>query len=173
MKCRHWYANIFTNKVNRFSWFDISTFQSLSSFTYPVALPEVYHYGRAQTPRWIQTSSWQRNLEQINEKIERSYVVHRTSVHCWVHKVTRKHSSRMRTARWPTICALVATRCQHQGAKQDPQVIRFEQVSSVGHRMSLAGRPGPELGGWVSLYSEVSCWCELVLGLGGSLYSEV
>ena len=35
----------------------------------------------------------------------------------------------------PPICALVATRCQHLGI---PQVNKFEQVSGLGHQMSLA-----------------------------------
>ena len=128
--------------------FDDLMFQSLCLFTYPVALPEVCHYRRTQTPRWIQTSSWQRNLEQINEKkCKLSYVLHWTSVHCWVHLVARKHSSRMRTARLQTISALLATRCQHKGVKQGPQVNRFEQVSGVNHQMSLPGWSCPELGG--------------------------
>ena len=34
-----------------------------------------------------------------------------------------------------TVCASVATRCLHLGARQ---VNKFEQVSSLGHQMSLA-----------------------------------
>ena len=65
--------------------------------------------------------------------------------------LTRKHSSRMRTTRLPTICALVATRCQYWWG-MGPQANKFEQVS----QMSLAGD-----GGQVSPLSDVP-W-----GLGG------
>ena len=37
----------------------------------------------------------------------------------------------------PTVCVLVATRCQYQW--EGPQVNKFEQVSSDGHQMSLVG----------------------------------
>ena len=53
-----------------------------------------------------------------------------------LQSVTRKHSSRMRTAWLPTICTL-ATRCEYWWGC--PQVNKFEQVSSDGHWMSLAG----------------------------------
>ena len=45
----------------------------------------------------------------------------------------------MRTAHYPTIRASIATRCQ-QWLGKGPKVNKFEQVSSLGHEMSLAGR---------------------------------
>ena len=61
-----------------------------------------------------------------------------------------KHSSKMCTARLPTVRALVPTRCQHQ--------VEDNQVNKLG----------PELvGGGESLYNEVPCLRER------SLYSEV
>ena len=52
-----------------------------------------------------------------------------------------------------------------------PQVNEFEQVSSLSHQMSLAGREVPCLGrgGSGSLYSEVPC----LGGWVGFLYGEV
>ena len=53
---------------------------------------------------------------------------------------TRRHSSRMSTARLPTVHTLVATRCQYQWeGRGGPQVNKFEQVSSDGNQMSLVG----------------------------------
>ena len=67
--------------------------------------------------------------------------------------LTRKHSRRMRTGRLPIVHTSVATRCQHQ-RKWGPQVNKFEQVSSLGQQMSLAGFlcsqvPCPEEGAFV------------------------
>ena len=47
----------------------------------------------------------------------------------------------------PTVCASIATRCQHQG--EGPEVNKFEQFCSDGDQMSLAE------GEWGSLSSEV------------------
>ena len=83
------------------------------------------------------------------------------------HKPTRMHSSRMCTARLPTVRAsVVATRCQSvlgEGAVQWGPVNKFEQVSSDGHQMSLVGgmvrgSPCPMSGGGAGLWG---------LGLGG------
>ena len=57
--------------------------------------------------------------------------------------MTRKHSSKMRIARLTTTHAL-STRCQYW--QRGPQMNKFEQVSSVGHQMSLAGGEGWEGG---------------------------
>ena len=46
----------------------------------------------------------------------------------------------MRIAHLQTVCALVATRSQY--FVEGPQVNKFEQVSSDGHQMSLAGGAG-------------------------------
>ena len=57
----------------------------------------------------------------------------------------RQHSSRMRTARLPTICVSVATtRCQYCWG--NPQVNNFEQVSVDDHQMSVVGRVAPRSG---------------------------
>ena len=55
------------------------------------------------------------------------------------HTLTRKHSSRMHSARLPTVGASVAIRCQYQWTRGGPQANKFEQVSSDDHQMSLAG----------------------------------
>ena len=45
-------------------------------------------------------------------------------------QTTRKHSSRMRTTRLPTVRASLATRCHYQlGEWEYPQVKKFEHVS--------------------------------------------
>ena len=55
--------------------------------------------------------------------------------------LTRKHSSRMRSTRPP----YVLHRHQMSVPDVDPLVNKFEKVSSLGHKMSLAwGRPGVE-----------------------------
>ena len=71
-----------------------------------------------------------------------------------MENIARKHSSRMRTACLPTIHASVATSCQHDFeqvsssghsmslAGGGPQVKKFDQVSSLDHRMSLVGKAG-------------------------------
>ena len=52
---------------------------------------------------------------------------------------TRSHSSRMHTASLPTIHVLVSTTCQYWwGAEMN----KFEEVSSDGHKMPLAGAWG-------------------------------
>ena len=74
---------------------------------------------------------------------------------------TRSHSSRMHTASLPTIHVLVSTTCQYWwGAEMN----KFEEVSSDGHKMPLAGAwgrgphvPCLEEDGWGELYSEVQC----------------
>ena len=54
----------------------------------------------------------------------------------------------MRTPILPTVPASVATRCQYQWGC--PKVNKFEQVSSDGHQMSLAGCPISHVWeGWV------------------------
>ena len=62
------------------------------------------------------------------------------------HKPTREHSSGMRAARLPTVCAsVVATRCQSVlggGGCIVRSSEKFEQVSSDGHQMSLGGGRG-------------------------------
>ena len=69
-------------------------------------------------------------------------------LHC--QTVERKHSSRMLTARLPTVRTSVATRCQcHEGAGRGRgflQVNKFQHVSRLGHRMSLES--AGEQGGW-------------------------
>ena len=63
----------------------------------------------------------------------------------------------MRTARLPTVCASIATRYQYW-LGGGPKVNEFEQVSSIGHQMSLAR--GPLQCGLMSrgsLYGEVPC----------------
>ena len=65
-------------------------------------------------------------------------------------RIIRKHSSLIRTTCSPPERAS-ATRCQHQsggGGNRGSQVNRFEQVSSLGHQMSL-GKDGAKGG---SLY---------------------
>ena len=57
----------------------------------------------------------------------------------------------------PTVSASVATRCEYLWGGS--QAHKFEQVSNVGHQMSLA-----EDLGWGSPYSEVPC---PGMGLGG------
>ena len=52
---------------------------------------------------------------------------------------------------WPTVHALVATRCQYWWG-WGPQENKFQHVPSDGHQMSLAGRAGALI-----LYSEVQC----------------
>ena len=51
----------------------------------------------------------------------------------------RQHSSRMRTARLPTVCVLVATtKCQYHGGRGvNPQLNKFEQVLSDEYQMSV------------------------------------
>ena len=49
------------------------------------------------------------------------------NVHHTFTNVTRKHSNTMCTTRLSTICASVATKCQHWWVR-DPQVNKFEQV---------------------------------------------
>ena len=72
----------------------------------------------------------------------------------------------MRTAHWPTECASVASRYQYQ--LEGTQVNKFEQVSDIGHEMSVPwGTKGPctmrshvQGGGsraWGSLCGEVQC----------------
>ena len=51
----------------------------------------------------------------------------------------------MRTTRSSTMCAS-ATKCQHVGGGEGPQVNKSEQVSNLGHQMLLAG--GPSMAGW-------------------------
>ena len=54
--------------------------------------------------------------------------------------VTGKHSSRMRAGYLPTVRASVATRCQYWWREgRSPQLNKFEQVSSDGCQMTLAG----------------------------------
>ena len=54
--------------------------------------------------------------------------------------ITRSHSSRMHTARLPTIRALVAIRCQYWW--RTPQINKFEEVCSDGCQVSLVGAWG-------------------------------
>ena len=54
----------------------------------------------------------------------------------------------MRTAHLPTVCTSVATRCQYWwGGERGPvkwgPMNKFEQISSDGYLMPLAGEPGP------------------------------
>ena len=63
------------------------------------------------------------------------------------NKKQREHSSRMCTTRLSTLCALVAPRCQYKGG--GPEVKKFEQISSDGHQMPLAG-VGALMGGSMS-----------------------
>ena len=89
----------------------------------------------------------------------------------------------MRTAHLPTIHASVATKCQ-LCLGGGPQVNKFEQVSILGHQMSLAGgrqslyseahvgrgagARGRDRNGVEVLYGEVQvCICSEVLGQGG------
>ena len=55
--------------------------------------------------------------------------------------IIRQYSSRMRTARLPTVgVSVVSTRCQYGGPRVlGPQVNKFEQVFSDDHQMSVAG----------------------------------
>ena len=66
----------------------------------------------------------------------------------WILFSTRKHSSRMRTT-----CLVnhtcFTTRCQHQWG--DPEVNKFEQVSSDGHQVTSRGL------GWGQGIPEVLC----------------
>ena len=55
---------------------------------------------------------------------------------------TRKHSSRMRIARLQTVRASVATTTPDVTREGGPQANKFEQISSVSHQMSVAGRRG-------------------------------
>ena len=71
----------------------------------------------------------------------------------------------MHTARLPTVHVSVATKCQHGEGRR--QVIKFEQVSSFGYQMSLAGTRGQG-----SMCSEVQCLGDLGPGKG-FLYVEV
>ena len=72
---------------------------------------------------------------------------------------TRKHSSRMRTTRLPTLhVSVTTTRCQYWwGVNSErvgcPQVNKFEQVFSDYHQLSVAevGIPGPIGGGDCSI----------------------
>ena len=65
---------------------------------------------------------------------------------------TRKHSSRMCTQWSPTVCTSGA---RHQmSALGSPQVNKFEQISGLGHQMSLAGEGGG--GPRVKLFQQVS-----------------
>ena len=66
--------------------------------------------------------------------------------HGWMR---RKHSSRMRTARYHTIRASPPD--ANTGMGQGPQVNKFEQVSSLGHQMSLS-RDSCMVGRGVALY---------------------
>ena len=88
--------------------------------------------------------------------LQQSRIKHQSIKIEYKFKKTRKHCSRIHTAYLPTVCASVATRCLYVGG---PQVNKFEQVSSDGHKMSLAGRPHVWKGGVESgiLYSEVQC----------------
>ena len=88
----------------------------------------------------------------------------------------RKHCSRMRTARLPTLCASVATRCQHwQWGGPKWTKVWTGLISSLCHQMSLAGGVPCTVRSYVqgsgvghgSLYSEVLC------REGASLYSDV
>ena len=71
----------------------------------------------------------------------------------------------MHTANLPAVCSSVATRCQHQAV--GPQVTKFEQFSSLGHQVSLAGARAVGV-----LYSEVPClgvllqWSQCITGNG-------
>ena len=61
-------------------------------------------------------------------------------------QTTRKHSSRMRNARLPTVRVSLATRCHYQlGEWGYPQVNKFEQVSRDGQQMSLVGGEVPQV----------------------------
>ena len=79
---------------------------------------------------------------------------------------TRKHSSRMRTARLETVHApilLATTRCLFMGeVGEGPQMNKFEQVSSDHHQLSLTGGrvvgvPARMSGGGGRVGSQV--WC--------------
>ena len=62
-------------------------------------------------------------------------------------QTARKHSSRMRTARLPTVRASAATRCHYQlGEWGYPQVNKFELVSRDDQQMSLAEGGGSSNG---------------------------
>ena len=53
---------------------------------------------------------------------------------------TRRHSSRMRSARLPTVrISVTTTRCRYQWEGVGPQVNKFEQVSSDDQQISLVG----------------------------------
>ena len=70
-------------------------------------------------------------------------------------KSPRKHSSRMRTSRLPTVRASVGTRYQYYEGPYSkvPQVNKYEQVSSLGHQVSV-----PVGWGWAGgLFSGVPC----------------
>ena len=76
--------------------------------------------------------------------------------------VTRKHSSRMHTSIPSTYTDRVCSSIHQMSAQGDPEVNKFEQISSCGHQISLAG------GKWVTEFS-----CRGVGPAGRGLYSEV
>ena len=92
--------------------------------------------------------------------------------------MTRKYSCRMHTTCLPTGHTF-ATRCQYW--QRGPQTNKFEQVSSDGHQMSLAGAPGPRgvpcLMSWGARARARGPICD-VQGAGtrteeGALYNEI
>ena len=75
----------------------------------------------------------------------------------------------MRTARLPTVLASVVTRCQtHGGRGGGPQVNKFDQVSSGGHQMSLAGGGRARVGSLMSdlMRGRGSCEVQCVMDNG-------